>query len=147
MPELSRRHLVRLLPALGLALVACTSEAPAPATPSSDAQPAPAAKDAGVVNVYSHRHYETDKKLFAQFEQETGISVRVVKAGADALIERLASEGASSPADLLITADAGRLVRPTPRPPAGAVRRAYRGGTRTCGTPTVTGLVSPSGPA
>lgn len=111
MPELSRRHLARLLPALGLALVACASEAPTPTTPSGDAQPAPAAKDAGVVNVYSHRHYETDKKLFAQFEQETGISVRVVKAGADALIERLASEGASSPADLLITADAGRLVR------------------------------------
>ena len=61
--------------------------------------------------MYSHRHYEADKKLFAEFEAETGIEVRVVKAGADALIERLASEGASSPADLLITADAGRLVR------------------------------------
>jgi len=35
----------------------------------------------------------------------------VVKAGADELIERLKSEGKESPADLLITVDAGRLHR------------------------------------
>lgn len=112
MPALTRRRFSLLLPALGaLLLSGCTGEAPpAPAAdaPEADA-PAPAA--AGVVNVYSHRHYDADKQLFAQFEAETGITVRVVKAGADALIERMVSEGASSPADLLITADAGRLVR------------------------------------
>ncbi|HCH65438.1 MAG: Fe(3+) ABC transporter substrate-binding protein [Deltaproteobacteria bacterium] len=112
MPQCSRRSLARLLPALALALsAACASEGPPSTESKSGAQPAPQPKSAGVVNVYSHRHYETDKRLFTKFEQETGISVRVVKAGADALIERLVSEGASSPADLLITADAGRLVR------------------------------------
>jgi len=112
MSMFSRRHLAQLLPALGLAVLsACATEAPAPAPPVAAPDAAPEVQDAGVVNVYSHRHYASDKQLFAEFEQETGITVRVVKAGADALIERLASEGASSPADLLITADAGRLVR------------------------------------
>ncbi len=63
-----------------------------------------------VVNVYSHRHYEVDQDIFNRFEAETGIRVNVVKAGADELITRLESEGAKSPADLLVTVDAGRLV-------------------------------------
>ena len=63
------------------------------------------------VNVYSHRHYDTDKKLFKMFEEKTGIKVNVVKAKASALIKRLASEGKNSPADVLITVDAGRLFQ------------------------------------
>ena len=63
------------------------------------------------VNVYSHRHYEADKKLFDKFTEETGIKVNVIKAGADELIMRLKSEGKNSPADLLITVDSGRLER------------------------------------
>ena len=63
------------------------------------------------VNVYSHRHYEADDALYAKFTKETGIKVNIVKASADALIERIKAEGESSPADILITADAGRLVR------------------------------------
>ncbi len=64
-----------------------------------------------VVNVYSHRHYDTDEALFQQFTAETGIRVRVVSASADELIARLEREGAASPADVLITVDAGRLHR------------------------------------
>jgi len=63
------------------------------------------------VNVYSHRHYDTDKKLFKMFEEKTGIKVNVVKAKASALIKRMESEGAKSPADVLITVDAGRLFQ------------------------------------
>lgn len=63
------------------------------------------------VNVYSHRHYDTDKKLFKMFEDKTGIKVNVVKAKASALIKRMESEGAKSPADVLITVDAGRLYQ------------------------------------
>lgn len=63
------------------------------------------------VNVYTHRHYEADQQLFDRFTEETGIVVNVVKAKADQLIERLVSEGENSPADILITADAGRLVK------------------------------------
>ncbi len=63
------------------------------------------------VNVYSHRHYDTDKKLFKMFEKNTGIKVNVVKAKASALIKRMSSEGKNSPADVLITVDAGRLFQ------------------------------------
>lgn len=65
--------------------------------------------EAPVVHVYSHRHYETDQELFDRFSAATGIEVRVVQAGADELIRRLQAEGDGTPADLFITADAGRL--------------------------------------
>src|SRR5690554_8220517 len=64
-----------------------------------------------VVNVYSHRHYEADQQLFARFTELTGIRVNVVTASADELITRLENEGKNSPADILITVDAGRLHR------------------------------------
>lgn len=63
------------------------------------------------VNVYSHRHYEADGKLYEKFTEETGIKVNVVNANADELIQRLETEGANSPADILITVDGGRLNR------------------------------------
>jgi len=64
-----------------------------------------------VVNVYSHRHYDTDEDLFQRFTEESGVRVRVVSASADELIARLEREGPASPADVLITVDAGRLHR------------------------------------
>lgn len=63
------------------------------------------------VNVYSHRHYESDQRLFDEFTEQTGIRVNVVSASADELITRLENEGENSPADILITVDAGRLHR------------------------------------
>ncbi|MGY6741718.1 MAG: Fe(3+) ABC transporter substrate-binding protein [Cecembia sp.] len=64
-----------------------------------------------VVNVYTHRHYEADQKLFDMFTEATGIKVNVVSASADELIQKLELEGPNSPADVLITVDAGRLHR------------------------------------
>lgn len=61
------------------------------------------------VNVYSHRHYESDKILFKKFEEKTGIKVNVLTAGAQELVSKLAIEGANTPADMLITADIGNL--------------------------------------
>jgi iron(III) transport system substrate-binding protein len=69
------------------------------------------AESPGVVNVYSHRHYDADQQLFDRFTETTGIRVNVVTASADELITRLENEGAQSPADVLITVDAGRLHR------------------------------------
>ncbi len=63
------------------------------------------------VNVYTHRHYAPDKELFAQFEKELGIKVNVVNASADELMLKMENEGAQSPADVLITVDAGRLQK------------------------------------
>src|ERR671915_1723589 len=64
-----------------------------------------------VVNVYSSRHYQADEALYADFTKATGIKVNRIEAGEDALIERIRNEGARSPADVLITVDAGRLWR------------------------------------
>ncbi|RXJ56518.1 Fe(3+) ABC transporter substrate-binding protein [Candidatus Marinarcus aquaticus] len=66
---------------------------------------------ASEVNIYSHRHYDTDKQLFKMFEEKTGIKVNVVKADASALIKRIQSEGKNSPADVLITVDAAGLFQ------------------------------------
>ena len=63
------------------------------------------------INIYSHRHYDSDKILYKAFTEETGIKINVVKGGADQLIQRLVSEGNNSPADILMTVDAGRLER------------------------------------
>ncbi|MGL4398266.1 MAG: Fe(3+) ABC transporter substrate-binding protein, partial [Luteolibacter sp.] len=63
------------------------------------------------LNVYTHRHYAIDQKVNELFKQETGIEVKVVNAEADQLVERLKSEGANSPADVLITVDAGRMQK------------------------------------
>ena len=65
----------------------------------------------GQINIYSHRHYDSDKILFKRFTEKTGIEVNVVKGSADQLIERLINEGENSPADILLTVDAGRLYR------------------------------------
>ncbi|MEO8773777.1 MAG: Fe(3+) ABC transporter substrate-binding protein [Gelidibacter sp.] len=64
-----------------------------------------------VVNVYTHRHYEPDQDIFKMFEDKTGIKVKVVNASADELIQKMKMEGEQSPADVLITVDAGRLGR------------------------------------
>ncbi|RQD69614.1 MAG: Fe(3+) ABC transporter substrate-binding protein [Halanaerobium sp. MSAO_Bac5] len=66
---------------------------------------------AGELNLYSNRHYDTDQEILDRFTEETGIRVNVLKGDSDQLIERIAREGENSPADLLITADAGRLHR------------------------------------
>ena len=64
-----------------------------------------------VLNLYSSRHYQTDEALYSGFTKATGIKVNRIEAGEDALIERVRNEGARSPADVLVTVDAGRLWR------------------------------------
>lgn len=63
------------------------------------------------VNIYSSRHYDADKLLFAAFEKETGIQVNVIEGKDDELIERLKAEDRNSPADILLAVDAGRMWR------------------------------------
>lgn len=66
-------------------------------------------EESKVVNVYSSRHYDVDKELYKQFEEETGVKVNVVEGKGEELLERLNTEGANTEADLFITADAGNL--------------------------------------
>jgi iron(III) transport system substrate-binding protein len=62
-----------------------------------------------MVNVYSYRQPALVTPLFKAFTEKTGIDVRMVFAE-KGLIERLEQEGSLSPADVLMTADVGRLV-------------------------------------
>jgi iron(III) transport system substrate-binding protein len=71
----------------------------------------PAPAQDGVLNLYSSRHYQTDEGLYAGFTKQTGIRINRIEAGEDALIARIESEGERSPADVLLTVDAGRLWR------------------------------------
>ncbi|RMF08959.1 MAG: Fe(3+) ABC transporter substrate-binding protein [Alphaproteobacteria bacterium] len=72
---------------------------------------AAADRTAGEVNIYSYRQEVLIRPLLDAFTQKTGIKVNLVSGKADALLERLKAEGANSPADVLLTADVGRLVR------------------------------------
>lgn len=71
----------------------------------------PALGEEKVLNLYSSRHYQTDDALYDNFTKRTGIKVNRIEANEDALLERLKNEGARSPADVLVTVDAGRLWR------------------------------------
>ncbi len=62
-----------------------------------------------VLNIYSSRHYRSDEALYAEFTKTTGIKINRIEAKESALIERIRNEGDHSPADVLITTDAGRL--------------------------------------
>jgi iron(III) transport system substrate-binding protein len=70
-----------------------------------------AAAQEKVLNLYTSRHYQTDDALYTNFTRKTGIKINRIEAGEDPLIERMKQEGARSPADVLITVDAGRLWR------------------------------------
>ncbi len=64
-----------------------------------------------VLNLYSSRHYQTDQAFYENYTKQTGIKINLIEGGEDALIERIRNEGDKSPADVLITVDAGRLWR------------------------------------
>ena len=66
---------------------------------------------AGIVNVYSGRHYDSDKAVFRAFTEKTGIDVRVIEAEGAQLLERLKAEGEFTSADVIMTVDAGNLDR------------------------------------
>ena len=61
------------------------------------------------VNIYSSRHYDTDEQLYAGFTEATGIQVNRIEGQPDELIARMKAEGANSPADIILTVDAGRI--------------------------------------
>ncbi|HAG72468.1 MAG TPA: Fe(3+) ABC transporter substrate-binding protein, partial [Gammaproteobacteria bacterium] len=66
---------------------------------------------AAEVNVYSARSEDLIKPALDRFSEETGIEVNLITESADALIRRIQLEGSNSPADVLLTVDAGRLYR------------------------------------
>ena len=63
------------------------------------------------LNIYSARQESLIKPLLDRFTALTGTKVNLVTGKGDALLTRLKSEGLNSPADVLLTSDAGRLYR------------------------------------
>ncbi|GAB4552728.1 MAG: Fe(3+) ABC transporter substrate-binding protein [Pleurocapsa sp.] len=88
-------------------LVVACSQTNQTNSPEGSSQP----QKTGEVNIYSSRHYNTDDKLYSDFTDQTGIRVNLIEGKDDELIERITNEGENSPADILITVDAGRLWR------------------------------------
>ena len=64
-----------------------------------------------VLNLYSARHYQTDNALYDNFTKQTGIKLNRIELGDEQLVQRLKSEGANSPADVVLLVDAARLWR------------------------------------
>jgi len=62
------------------------------------------------VKVFSGRHYNTDRSVYKNFAEETGIKVRLIEAAGISLIERLKREGKNSQADLILLVDAARIT-------------------------------------
>ncbi len=72
-------------------------------------QAEPSSAEDPVLNIYSARHYDTDERLYSDFTAATGIRVNRIEDTAEALTARIQAEGQNSPADILLTTDAGRL--------------------------------------
>jgi iron(III) transport system substrate-binding protein len=73
--------------------------------------PLAASAQDNVLNLYSARHYQTDEALYADFTKATGIKINRVDADDAGILARLKSEGAASPADVILLVDAARLWR------------------------------------
>jgi len=89
------------LPALVLAVCACLAAWPASA---------PSAEPDRLV-VYSGRAERLIKPLLDSFQAKTGIQVDLLSSGTTEVVNRLQAEGERTPADILITNDAGSLER------------------------------------
>lgn len=63
------------------------------------------------LNIYSARHYQTDEALYDNFSKATGIKIQRVDADDAGILARLKTEGAASPADVILLVDASRLWR------------------------------------
>lgn len=102
-----KTHLFAGLGLLVGAVAACSNPADAPDTTDS----ATAETPQPVLTIYSSRHYDSDKELFAMFEEQSGARLDVRESGASQLLETMKAEGDQSPADIVIAADAGSLWR------------------------------------
>jgi iron(III) transport system substrate-binding protein len=113
---MSKKRAIRVIAVVAsgtLILAACgsdedTSNAPS-STPSSTASTSSGpTDDAGTVTVYTGRHYGIEP-VFDEFTADTGIEVRFTTGNDPELRERLVAEGANTPADVLMTADAANV--------------------------------------
>ncbi|MDY6785764.1 MAG: Fe(3+) ABC transporter substrate-binding protein [Cyanobacteriota bacterium] len=108
--KLTRRSAIGFSLGVAMAIAAGCSAQNAQENPVTGSDNA-SSQGEGEVNLYSSRHYDADQQLYDTFTEETGIKVNLIEGKAEELIERIKSEGANSPADVLITVDVGNLWR------------------------------------
>lgn len=63
-----------------------------------------------VLNIYSARHYQSDEVMYDTFTRTTGIKINRVDADDAGIVARLRTEGAASPADVVLLVDAARMA-------------------------------------
>ena len=107
--KLSRRSLVTSGAAAVAGLTASQVLKPRSSVAQTPPQTRVAQAGGEFINLYSSRHYNTDDELYENFRRVTGIQVNLLEGKADELLERIKIEGSSSPADVFMTVDAGRL--------------------------------------
>ncbi len=101
----STKHLAALF-AGALALASCSGSSSSDGASSSEGEGTTA--DAGIVTVYTGRHYGIEP-VFEEFTSATGIEVRFTTGNDPELRERLLAEGANTPADVMMAADAANI--------------------------------------
>lgn len=83
---------------------------------SGNAKPSESAASSGsqgekVLNIYSSRHYDVDKKLYQMFEEKTGIKVNTTEGKGGELVKRVLDESANPQGDLFLTVGAESIYQ------------------------------------
>ena len=81
------------------------SESTAPQATTDDATSA----DGQTITIYSSRNEQLIKPLLDRYTEETGVKIELVTDKTGPLMARLQAEGKNTPADMLLTVDAGNL--------------------------------------
>src|SRR6056297_3004607 len=114
MKQKHSRYLLGSLLVGALVLSACgtdddtTDDATSGTAAGADTEAAAGDDDAGSITVYTGRHYGIEP-VFEEFTADTGIEVRFTTGNDPELRERLIAEGANTPADVVMTADASNI--------------------------------------
>lgn len=86
-----------------------SSETSAPVETTAQAVTDSAGGDEQVVTIYSSRNEQLIQPLLDNYTKETGVKIELVTDGTGPLMARLDAEGKNTPADMLLTVDAGNL--------------------------------------
>lgn len=85
------------------------AETPAPSTEQEVAKENATAADGQTVTIYSSRNEQLIKPLLDRYTEQTGVKIELVTDKTGPLMARLQAEGKNTPADMLLTVDAGNL--------------------------------------
>ena len=103
-----RKGILAVAMGLTVALTGCGQSQDAQ-QPAAEGQSAKAAESKPTLTVYSARKEHLIKPLFEAYTAKTGVEIQYITDKAGPLLTRLEAEGESTPADILMTVDAGNL--------------------------------------